>query len=115
AVKGDVFYARAHNFESAQQAAMFGDNIPLEVYSNLVQTVESRLDVMQRYLRLRKRALGLDDLHMYDVYAHLVPSAKKAIPWPEARSQVLSAVTALGQDYGDAVSHGLDSRWVDVY
>ncbi|HEX6512738.1 MAG TPA: oligoendopeptidase F, partial [Chloroflexota bacterium] len=114
-VKGDVFYARAHNFESAQQAAMDGENIPLEVYSNLVSTVESRLDLMQRYLQLRKRVLGLNELHMYDVYAHLVPSAKKHIPYDEAKDQVLAAVGALGGDYREAVHGGLSSRWVDVY
>ncbi|HVA23791.1 MAG TPA: oligoendopeptidase F [Chloroflexota bacterium] len=114
-VKGDVFYARAHHYESAQQAAMDGENIPLDVYSNLVSTVESRLDLMQHYLRLRKRVLGLDELHMYDVYAHLVPSAKKVIPYGEAKDQVLAAVAALGSDYREAVHHGLSTRWVDVY
>jgi oligoendopeptidase F len=114
-VKGDVFYARAHNYASARQAAMDGENIPLEVYSNLVETVESRLDLMQRYLRIRKRVLGLDELHMYDVYAHLVPSAKKVIPYGEAREHVLAAVGPLGSDYREAVDEGLRSRWVDVY
>lgn len=114
-VKGDVFYARVHNYASAQESAMDGENIPREVYSNLVETVESRLDLMQRYLRLRKRVLGLDELHMYDVYAHLVPSAKKVIPYAEAKEHVLAAVGALGGDYRDSVDHGLTSRWVDVY
>jgi oligoendopeptidase F len=114
-VKGDVFYARAHNYDSAQQAAMDDDNVPLDVYSTLVSTVESRLDLMQRYLRIRKRVLGLGDLHMYDVYAHLVPSAKKVIPYSEAEEQVLAAVGALGGDYREAVSNGFASRWVDVY
>ncbi|HLY64951.1 MAG TPA: oligoendopeptidase F [Chloroflexota bacterium] len=114
-VKADVFYARAHHYDSAQQAAMDGDNIPLEVYSNLVSTVESRLDLMQRYLRLRKRVMGLDELHMYDVYAHLVPNAKKVIPYAEAKEGVQAAVSALGSDYREAASHGLASRWVDVY
>jgi len=114
-VKGDVFYARAHNYESAQRAALDGENIPLEVYSNLVETVEHRLDLMQRYLRLRRRILGVDELHMYDVYADLIPSAKKVIPYAEAREQVLAAVGALGGDYRQAVDHGFQSRWVDVY
>ena len=114
-VKGDVFYARAHHYESAQQSAMDGENIPSDVYSNLVSTVESRLDLMQRYLRIRKRVLGLDDLHMYDVYAHLVPSAKRVISYSEAKDHVLSAVGALGSDYREAVHHSLSSRWVDVY
>jgi oligoendopeptidase F len=115
AVKGDVFYARAHSYDSAQEAAMDGENIPLDVYANLVSTVESRLDLMQRYLGIRKRVLGLDELHMYDVYAHLVPSAKKVIPYEEAREQVLAAVGPLGSDYREAVHTGLSSRWVDVY
>ncbi|HLG73874.1 MAG TPA: oligoendopeptidase F, partial [Chloroflexota bacterium] len=114
-VKSDVFYARAHGYASAQEAAMDGENIPLEVYSNLVETVESRLDLMQRYLRIRKRVLGLDELHMYDVYAHLVPSAKKVIPYGEAKEHVLAAVGALGSDYRETVNKGLASRWVDVY
>ena len=114
-VKGDVFYARAHGYDSAQQAAMDGENIPLDVYANLVSTVESRLDLMQSYLRLRKRVMGLDELHMYDVYAHLVPSAKKVIPYQQAKDDVLAAVGALGSDYRDAVRTGLSSRWVDVY
>ncbi|MBV8085039.1 MAG: oligoendopeptidase F [Chloroflexi bacterium] len=114
-VKGDIFYARAHNYESAQQAALDGENIPLSVYSNLVETVESRLDLMQRYLRLRTRVLELDDLHMYDVYADLIPSAKKDIPFQQARQDVLAAVRVLGDDYQHDVAHGFDSRWVDVY
>ncbi|HEU0168265.1 MAG TPA: oligoendopeptidase F [Chloroflexota bacterium] len=114
-VKGDIFYARAHNYESAQQAALDGENIPLTVYSNLVERVESRLDLMQRYLRLRKRVLELDDLHMYDVYADLIPSAKKEIPFPRARQDVLAAVSVLGDDYQHDVAHGFSSRWVDVY
>src|SRR5581483_2872845 len=114
-VKGDVFYARAHNYASAQEAAMDGENIPAEVYYHLVDTVESRLDLMQRYHRIRKRVLGLDEVHMYDVYAHLVPSAKKVISYGEAKEHVLAAVGALGSDYREAVHSGLTSRWVDVY
>ncbi|MFI5269886.1 MAG: M3 family oligoendopeptidase, partial [Chloroflexota bacterium] len=114
-VKGDVFYARAHNYDSAQQAAMDGENIPLDVYATLVSTVKTRLDLMQRYLHIRKRVLGLDELHMYDVYAHLVPSAKQVIPYELARDHVLAAVGALGSDYREAVHTGLASRWVDVY
>lgn len=94
---------------------MDGENIPLSVYSNLVETVESRLDLMQRYLRLRKRVLELDDLHMYDVYADLIPSAKKEIPFLQARQDVLAAVGVLGDDYSQAVDRGFNSRWVDVY
>jgi len=114
-VKGDIFYARAHSYDSAQEAALDGENIPLEVYSNLVSTVESRLDLMQRYLRLRKQVLELNELHMYDVYADLIPQAKKEIPFPQARQDVLAAVGVLGDDYRQAVQRGFNSRWVDVY
>ncbi len=114
-VKKDVFFARAHNHESSQRAALFDDNVPPEVYANLVATVESRLDLMQRYLALRKRIMGLDELHLYDVYAHLIPEAKRVIPYQQATEQVLGAVAALGSDYREAVARGLASRWVDVY
>ncbi|MHB8621318.1 MAG: oligoendopeptidase F, partial [Chloroflexota bacterium] len=114
-VKGDVFYARAHGYTSAQEAALYGDNVPTEVYSNLLDTVEGRLDLMHRYLRVRKRIMGLDALHLYDVYAPLVPEAKKVIPYEQARESVLAAVGALGSDYRAVVAQGMASRWIDVY
>ncbi|MDE3075763.1 MAG: oligoendopeptidase F, partial [Chloroflexota bacterium] len=115
AVKGDIFYARAHRYGSAQEAALDPEAIPMEVYGNLVETVERRLDLMHRYLRLRKRMMGLEELHLYDIYAPLVPEAKKVVPYEQAREQVLAAVGLLGEDYREVVEEGFQSRWIDVY
>jgi oligoendopeptidase F len=114
-VKRDIFFARARRYESAIAAALDPNNIPVSVYDSLIETVHRNLPALHRYLRLRQRLLGLDDLHMYDLYVPMVREVEYKVPYAEAREQVARAVGPLGEQYVQALRTGLGSRWVDVY
>lgn len=114
-VKANSFFARSRRYGSAVEAALFPDNIPLAVYDNLVQTVGRNLDTLHKYMDLRKRILGVDELHMYDLYVPLVPEVKTEIEYDEACRTVLAAFHPLGEDYVANVRRGLESRWIDVF
>jgi oligoendopeptidase F len=114
-VKGDLFYARARKYPSALEAALYGDNIPVSVYTNLITAVHENLPELHRYLRLRRQALGVDQLHMYDLHVPVAPETTSKVPYDEARQTVLAALAPLGAEYGAAAAKGLNSRWVDVY
>ena len=114
-VKQDVIGARIRGHASARAAALFPDNVGEEVYDNLVAAVGENLGALHRYYALRKRALGLPDLRHYDVYAPLVPSAKKRIGWNEAVDLVSEAAAPLGDEYVSVQRAGLLGRWADRY
>lgn len=114
-VKRDVFYARVRKYPSALQASLFTDNIPPEVYVNLIQTVRSNLDSMHRYVALRKKLLGLDELHMYDLYTPMVQDVRWEIPYPKAVELVREGLAPLGGAYSEIMARGFASGWVDVY
>ena len=114
-VKKDIFYARAHNYKSALEASLSPEAIPMEVYDNLVETVNANLGLLHRYMKLRKRLLGLDQLKMYDIYTPLIPQAKRRIAYDEATQIVLKGLAILGEDYVQDVARGIGSRWIDVY
>jgi len=115
-VKKDVFYARARRYPSARAASLSGNNIPEVVYDNLVSTVNKNLPALHRYVKLRKRLLGLDELHMWDLYPPMVAEVDKKIPYAEAVQTVLKALEPLGADYTQIAREGLSAgRWVDVY
>lgn len=114
-VKSDVFFARARKYRSTMEMALADDNIPLSVYSNLIDTVHKHLPLLHRYVSLRKKALGVEELHMYDLYVPLVPEADVKIPYDEAKETVKKALAVMGTDYSHALAHGLESGWIDVY
>ena len=114
-VKRDIFYAKVRKHQSAQSASLFADNIPPAVYDSLVQTVRSNLGQMHRYMQLRKRILGLDELHMYDIYVPLAEDVKWQVAYPEAVEMLKKGVAVMGSSYGEILSKGLDSRWADIY
>ncbi|NLF79728.1 MAG: oligoendopeptidase F [Clostridia bacterium] len=114
-VKKDNFYARARNYESALAASLDGDNIPEEVYHQLIATVRGFLPRFHDYLELRRRKLGLTELHMYDLYVPLYPELKTGFSWDEAQSIVLEALHPLGGDYVAELTAGIAGGWVDVY
>lgn len=114
-VKKDVFYARARRFPSALQASLFADNISQEVYDNLIRTVRRNLDSMHNYAALRKKLLGLDELHMYDLYTPMVKDIKWEIPFPEAVEMVKDGLKPLGAAYGEIMSRGFTGGWADVF
>lgn len=115
AIKRDIFYASVRRHQSARSAALFADHIPSAVYDSLVQTVRSNLGEMHRYMKLRKKILGLDQLHMYDIYVPLAEDVKWVIPFPDAVAMLKNGVAVMGDSYLEILSRGLGSRWVDLY
>lgn len=114
-VKSDVFFAQARNYGSAMEMALADDNIPLSVYDSLIDTVNANLPLLHRYVSLRKKALGVEELHMYDLYVPLVADADVKIPYDEAKETVKKALAVMGEDYAAALAHGMESGWIDVY
>jgi oligoendopeptidase F len=113
-VKRDNFFAKTRHFESARQAALNNNNIPEAVYDNLVKTVNDNLHLLHRYVRLRKKALGLDELRMYDLYTPLVKDAKMDVSFQEAQQLVLDSLEPMGEEYKNIVKEGYEKRWIDV-
>ena len=109
------FYADARNYTSAFEAALDNTNVPTSVYLNLIDTVHKNMDKMHRYIRLRKKLLGVDELHFYDIYTPLVSEAGKKIPFSEAKQTVYDALAPLGEDYRKILKEGFENRWIDVY
>ncbi len=114
-VKGDIFRAKARKFDSSMESYLFGGNIPTSVYNNLIEAVHEGLPLMHRYVKLRKKALGLDELHMYDVYASMVSDYKVDIPYEDAKKMVKEGLAPLGKDYIEILDKGFNGGWIDVY
>ncbi len=115
-LKKDTFYAQARNYSSVREMNLFYENIPVEVYDNLIQTVRNHLDPLYQYFDIRKRILGLDELHAYDNNVPLVKDLEWNMPYEEAVDNICEALGPLGSDYVDIVKAGLlDRRWVDRY
>ena len=114
-VKQQIFYAKARKYDSTLEAAVDGNNVSTSVYKNLVDTINNNLDKMHRYVKLRKKCLGVDELHMYDIYTPMIPDMAKNIPFEEAKETVLNALAPLGEDYVAKVREGFENRWIDVY
>ena len=109
------FYADARKYPSAFEAALDRTNVPTSVYLNLIEAVHQNLDKMHRYVRLRKKLLGVDELHFYDIYTPLVGGVDKEISIDEAKQTVYDALYPLGEDYRKVLKEGFDNRWIDVY
>jgi oligoendopeptidase F len=114
-VTADVTLARARDHETAREAALHDPNIPVEVYDTLLESVRGNLDKLHRHAELKREALGVDELRMWDLYVPLVEGESPTVEYDEARAHVVEALGALGEDYQSRVAEGLDSRWVDVY
>ena len=108
------FFADARGYESTLAASLDATEVPIEVYHNLISAVHDNLDKMYRYVALRKKRLGVDELHMYDVYTPIVADADSVIPYETAKETVLEALAVLGKDYTDLLKEGFDHRWIDV-
>ena len=108
------FFADARGYESTLAASLDETEVPVEVYHNLISAVHENLDKMYRYVALRKKRLGVDELHMYDVYTPIVADSDSVIPYDKAKETVLEALAVLGQDYIDLLKEGFDHRWIDV-
>ncbi|MBR3719484.1 MAG: oligoendopeptidase F [Firmicutes bacterium] len=114
-VKQDVAMARIRRFDSALDAAVFGDNVSTDVYNNLIDVVNAHLPAMHRYVALRKKLLGLEDLAMYDIYVPVLEAPDEDISFEEAQGIIDEALKPLGEEYRSIVKNAFASRWADVY
>ncbi len=114
-VTKNIFYSKARKHNSALEMSLYGDNIPKEVYTNLIDTIHKHLPLMYRYMELRKKLLGVDELHMYDLFAPLVDEFKLEITYDEAKKMVKESLKPLGDDYLAVLQDGFDNGWIDVY
>jgi oligoendopeptidase F len=114
-VKADIFRARARHYSSALEAALFPDDVPVSIYDGLIASVRANLKPLFRYFELRRRVLGLAELHHYDTYAPLVPEVETRVTFDRAVEHVLAALAPLGKEYVDVLAEGLRGRWCDRY
>ena len=109
------FFADARRYPSALHAALAETEVDPQIYHNLIQTVHDNLDAMHRYVRLRKKLLGVDKLHYYDLYTPIVADEDASIPFEQAKDMAREALKPLGEDYLKILNEGFDNRWIDVY
>ena len=114
-VKKQNFNADVRHYDSARQAALSTNNIPESVYDNLVETVNNHLHLLHRYVDLRKKVLGVEELHMYDLYTPLVKDVKMKVTYEEAKEYLLKGLAPLGENYISVLKEGFENRWVDVH
>lgn len=114
-INKNMFYSRVRKYPSVLEMSLYGDNIPKEVYTNLIDTIHECLPLLHRYMKLRKKLLGVDELHMYDLFAPLVEEYKWDINYEEAKQMVEDGLKPLGEDYLKALRSGFENRWIDVY
>ena len=113
--KQQKFFATARKYGSAREAAMDRTNVPVSVYDNLIEAVHQNMDKMHRYVRLRKKLLGVEELHFYDVYTPLLKDEPAKIPFAQAKQTVYDALYPLGDSYRAILKEGFENRWIDVY
>lgn len=114
-LKSSAFFAKVRKYDSSLAMALDGGEIPLSVYTQLIDTVHENMDLMHRYVSIRKKALGLEELHMYDLYAPMVEDAAMKVSFEEAKEIVKKALEPLGKEYLKVLSEGMDGGWIDVY
>ena len=114
-VKKDNFATRVRGFDSSCEAALFGNNVPVSVYDQLTEAIHGGLPIMRRYLDLRRRVLGLDELNMYDLYCPMVKEIDMTVPYEDAKELVKKATLPLGEEYQKLLDRAFSERWIDVY
>jgi len=114
-VKKNIFFANVRKYPSALEASLFEDNVSAEVYNQLISTIHKNIDLMHRYVAIRKKLLGLTELHMYDLYTPIVKETKIKVTYDKAKQQVLEGLAPLGEEYGALLQKAYTSRWIDVY
>ncbi|MCL4178921.1 MAG: oligoendopeptidase F [Verrucomicrobia bacterium] len=111
----DWYYSKARHYGSSLERALDAENLPAGVYHNLIGTIGRHLPLLHRYAALKKRALGLDAVHFYDLYVNLADVPERQYTWAEARTLVLDGIKPFGSEYGAVMRQAFDSRWIDVY
>lgn len=113
--KSNFFYAKARKYSSSMEAAVNANNVPKEVYYNLIEAVNENMDYMHQYMKLRKKLLGVEELHMYDLYTPMVEQEESEITYPMAQEEIAEALKVLGDDYVSVLKEGFANRWIDKY
>ena len=113
-IKKDIFYSRIRNYPSTLERALHADKVPVSVYDNLIKAVEDNMGALHRYVSLRKRALGLDELHMYDLYVPIVQNVEMKVPYDRAKEMIAEGLKPLGERYLNILHEGYESGWIDV-
>ena len=113
-VKQLEFFSKARHYPSPLEASLDATEVPVSVYHELIEAVHQNMDKMHRYMRLRKKLLGVDELHMYDLYTPLVAASEERIPFAEAKKTVSQALGVMGERYGKILQEGFENRWIDV-
>lgn len=113
--KKDAFYAKVRHYHSAREASLSKSNIPLAVYDNLIETIHDSFPAFYKYVKLRKRALQVEELHMYDSYVPLIQEIEKKIPFEKAKEMVKEGLKPMGEDYLAKLEEGFENRWIDIY
>ncbi|MGN1032545.1 MAG: oligoendopeptidase F, partial [Intestinibacter sp.] len=114
-VKSEIFYAKMRKYESALQGSLFADDISVDVYENLIKSVSENIPALDKYIELKKKFLGLDEIHMYDLYVPLTENFDMKIPYEEAKKIVLEALKPMGEEYLSHIQEAFDNGWIDVY
>jgi len=114
-IKGSTFFTRQRSYGSSRERALARYNIPVSVYDNLVETVGEHIYLLNRYMRLRKRLLQLDELHMYDLYVPIVKETADEVSYEQASDTVVDALAPMGENYTDILKRAFKERWIDVY
>ena len=113
-IKKDIFYSKIRNYPSTLERALHADKVPVSVYDNLIKAVEDNMGALHRYVSLRKRALGLDELHMYDLYVPIVQNVEMKVPYDRAKEMIAEGLKPLGERYLNILHEGYESGWIDV-
>ena len=114
-IKAVQFYSKARNYSSSLEASLDANEVPTEVYTNLIKAVHDNMNYMYDYVALRKKLLGVDELHFYDLYTPIVSDFEMKVTFEEAKETVLKALAPMGEDYLKILREGFDNRWIDVY
>ena len=114
-IKSVQFYSKARKYNSSLEASLEAHEVPVEVYTNLIEAVHQNMHYMYDYVALRKKLMGLDELHFYDLYSHIVSDVEMKITFEEAKETVLKALAPMGEDYLNIMREGFNNRWIDVY
>ena len=114
-VKKNNFLAKTRKYENALESVLTPNEVPVAVYQNLIEAVRENLPKLHRYMALRKQVMGLDELHMYDIYANMIPEAEREVSFAEAKEEVLSALAVMGEEYTNVVKRSFEERWLDIY
>ena len=114
-IKESAFSSNVKKYNSTIEKSLFNDNIDISVYKTLIETIHSKMNLMYDYMDVRKKLLGLDELHMYDIYVDLVESNDDKIPFEKGKEILFEALKPLGEDYIKDLTKAFDEKWIDIY